>query len=307
MMRPSNRTLARGTCAVGVAAVTIAVAIAVGRHGLSAQAPPSAPKAVPTGRLNHTIERLAQGKPVFQGIDFAFIDLEHGPYDIVGFQKTLADLIDPATSRPRLTPLVRIPMHGDEDFGFVIKQVLDSGAFGVVFPRIESREQALKAIRSMRYGQHKGSKDMEPAGLRGFGPGRAVRYWGMPSALEYVRRADVWPLDPDGELLAAIQIETAEGVKNLDQILSVPGIGAVLVGPADLGLSIGEDPVFPPQPPTEALVQEVLQGCRASKVACWYPAVEADNGATLKKRLADGWKMFLVPQTGLAAVRELAK
>ncbi len=75
----------------------------------------------------------------------------------------------------------------------------------------------------------------EPAGIRGDGPHNAVRYWGI-SQQEYYQRADVWPLDPNGEIICIIQIEDTVGIENLDDMLdNVPGIGAVLIGEGDGG------------------------------------------------------------------------
>ena len=103
-------------------------------------------------------------------------------------------------------------MEGDENVRFATKQVLDSGAFGVVFPRVETAEQAERAVRAMRYPPQRGEASPEPAGRRGWGPGRAALYWGLAVA-DYARRADVWPLDPEGELFAMIMIESVEGVR----------------------------------------------------------------------------------------------
>src|ERR1043166_5342132 len=74
-----------------------------------------------------------------------------------------------------------------------------------------------------------------PAGIRGAGPTGAVRYWGLTQQ-EYYHKADVWPLDPNGEIFVILQIEDTRGVENLDAILKeVKGIGAILIGEGDLG------------------------------------------------------------------------
>src|SRR4029077_548705 len=82
-----------------------------------------------------------------------------------------------------------------------------------IFNGIDNAEQALLAVRNMRYPQRKTSKYPDPPGLRGYAPGVAVWWWGV-SAAEYERRADLWPLNPDGNLLAIMMIETTEGLKN---------------------------------------------------------------------------------------------
>src|SRR2546430_13073564 len=84
---------------------------------------------------------------------------------------------------------------------------------------------------------------VEPPGLRGDGDAMSrspiSSFWGRLSWPEYLRRSDVWPLYPEGELFAIIMIETQEGINNLNDILDVPGIGAIMIGPNDLSLSLG--------------------------------------------------------------------
>ncbi len=79
----------------------------------------------------------------------------------------------------------------------------------------------------------------EPAGIRGDGPTAAVRYWGVTQQ-EYYERADVWPLNPKGEIFVILMIEDTEGIENLTDILkNVPGIGAILIGEGDLSQELG--------------------------------------------------------------------
>ena len=240
-------------------------------------------------RLNPLIEKLEQDQAAISGVDWQFIDMEHGPYLIDRLQTILQGLREDGATRPRLAPIVRIPMEGDENVRFATKQVLDSGAFGVVFPRVETAEQAERAVRAMRYPPQRGEASPEPAGRRGWGPGRAARYWGLAVA-DYARRADVWPLDPEGELFAMIMIESVEGVRNIDEIVRVPGIGAIFIGPADLGLSLGVGPPTPAQPPeTEAAIQRVLEACRAAAVICGLAEPRTES----EKRIAEGFRVLL--------------
>ena len=123
-------------------------------------------------RLNPLIARLEKGEVALTGRDWLFIDMEHGPYLLDRLQSTLSDL---GTRRApggalEVAPIVRIPMEGDENVRFAAKQVLDMGALGVVFPHIDTPEQALNAIRAMRYPPQRGSKYPNPAGVRGWGP-----------------------------------------------------------------------------------------------------------------------------------------
>jgi 4-hydroxy-2-oxoheptanedioate aldolase len=147
----------------------------------------------------------------------------------------------------------------------------------------------------MRYPQLRGSRYFEPVGRRGAAPTLATWIWGV-TADEYERRADLWPLNPDGDLLAIMMVESVEGVKNLDETLSVPGIGAVFIGVAnDLRHSLG---VPAGSPEVEAARQAILKGCLAHKVAC---GITVNSVSELSRRLAEGWKMI---RTTLEVARE---
>jgi 4-hydroxy-2-oxoheptanedioate aldolase len=91
----------------------------------------------------------------------------------------------------------------------------------------------------MRYPAALGAADPEPAGRRGYAPANGMRYWGLPR-YEYYDRADVWPLDANGELLPILQCETREGLANLPAIcreLKTPGL--ILISAGDLSVSLG--------------------------------------------------------------------
>ena len=172
-------------------------------------------------------------------IDFVFFDMEHGPYDVSALRTWMQWLLDPGViaaagdAMAGKSVIVRIPATGREleQNIWMVKQVLDVGAHGIIFPTIETPEQALTAIRAMRYPQRIGAPDQEPAGLRGTNPRLAARYWGL-SVPDYIEQADVWRLDPpNGNLLPWILIESPLGVANVREIarqLGERNIGAVL-------------------------------------------------------------------------------
>ena len=113
------------------------------------------------------------------------------------------------------------------------------GCYGIVFPHISTVEEAYNAVAACRYPRLKTATNFEPAGIRGDGPTGAVRYWGLTQQ-DYYKKADVWPLDPNGEIFAILQIEDMRGVENLDAMLKeVKGIGAILIGEGDLGQELG--------------------------------------------------------------------
>jgi 4-hydroxy-2-oxoheptanedioate aldolase len=271
----------------------------------------SAPK-----HLNPVIEKLAAGKP-FLGvqtgdlslenarslaradIDYVYLEMEHGPMDFEGLHRFTVGMIDKATilkkgnAQPNVAVFARFAPYGREQAQWFVKQALDIGLMGVIFNGIDNREQALLAVRNMRYPQKKTSKYPDPPGLRGYAPGNAVWWWGISEA-EYERRADLWPLNPDGDLLAIMMIETAEGLKNADAIASVPGVGAIFVGAgADLSQYLGVDRG---SPELERGFQTILRACLAHNVPCGITALSATD---IAKRLEEGWKMIRTTEAAL--------
>ena len=265
-------------------------------------------------RLNRTIEKLQKGDSVVGAImydfslyaarqfgssdlDFIILDMEHQAMDFERLQTFFLGMTDKASIarqgnlQVRVPPLVRIPTYGRDLNEAIVKQVLDLGAFGIMFPAIETREQALEAVRSARYPPRKGSPHPEPIGMRGNGNMPAAWFWGL-SRPEYSRRADTWPVNPQGELLLLLQIETAEGVKNINEIIKVPGIGVIFVGPNDLSYSLG---VADGAPEHEAAIQTVLKACLANNVPCAV-TVDADD---VVQRMKQGFKMLSLGSGGL--------
>ena len=251
--------------------------------------------------VNRVIENLFQDKPAIgtftqtpeTDIDFTVIDEQYGDFDVNDVRKVLVDMR--VNNRPPIVaPIVRIPLAVRDAPQDVVRQLLNAGVFGIMFPDIETREQATAAISSMRFPQTAGTADQVPPGLRGSGYGSAPEYWGT-SEEEYRTQADVWPLDPAGKLVAMIQIESLAGIRALNEILEVPGIGVIFLGPTDLASSIGAE--GPNAPSVEALVQEVLQVCLARNIPCGYPIVanshqEAERETA--RRLAEGFKVLAV-------------
>ncbi len=189
-------------------------------------------------RLNRAIEQFANGEAAIGGEHWRTISLEHNPFMIDDLETALNAFEQQDAAQPRVTPIVRINHEADESFHHVVKQMLDAGAFGIVLPQVRSAAQVTELVRAMRYPPQRGTQIPEPPGRRGWGPGGATRVWDLSSD-DYARRADVWPLNPDGELLAIIMCETRECLDNIDEILQVPGLGAVMIGSADLSLALG--------------------------------------------------------------------
>jgi 4-hydroxy-2-oxoheptanedioate aldolase len=265
----------------------------------------------PTLHLNPAIEKLAAGQPMI-GIqtddmslqnchslarldfDYAYVDMEHGPLNLDGLSFCIAAMVDKAealkkgNAQPKVALFARFPPYGRdlESNDWFVKQVLDMGLMGIIFNGVDNKEQITRLIRFMRYPQQKSSKYQEPSGMRGYSPGNAVFAWGISPA-EYERHADVWPLNPEGDLLAIAMIETTEGLKNVDEIAAVPGLGAIFVGAGgDLHQYLG---VPQDSPEVETARQKILAACKAHNVPC---GITAKTKPEVEQRLKEGWRMI---------------
>jgi len=150
------------------------------------------------------------------GFDWLVIDGEHAPNDlrsILAQLKTLA-------AYPGSHAVARVPVGETA----LIKQYLDLGAQNILVPMVDTAEQAAQLVRAMRYPQDDGQ-----GGVRGMAGARASR-WGHYS--DYAQRANA-------EVCLIVQVETREGLLNLDAIAATPGVDGVFIGPADLSASLG--------------------------------------------------------------------
>lgn len=145
--------------------------------------------------------------------DAICIDAEHAPLSVDRLEALLV-----ASDLAGKAAIVRVP-----EVGHYISRVLDLGAAGVIIPRVETGEDAREAVERTRFA---------PEGKRGVGAGRGAAYGAH--LIEYVARANA-------QVMLAIQIETRDGLLAIDEILAVPGIDAVVVGPFDLATSLGTE------------------------------------------------------------------
>ena len=200
--------------------------------------------------------------------------------------KQILEMKSPA---PTVTPLVRIPANGGENSQWLAKQALDRGVYGVVWPHVSTAEQAYNAVSACRYPRQKTAPLYEPVGVRGDGPHTCSRYWGL-SQQEYYAKADVWPLNPRGEVLVFLMIEDVEGISNLDEILrSVPGIGCVLIGEGDLSQELGVPRQYEHPLVKEAMAQ-IVGTCKKHNVRVGHPHVTAKN---VEAVLAEGYTFLM--------------
>lgn len=173
------------------------------------------------------------------GFDWVCVDMQHGMIDYTDVAKML-----PAISTSDATPIVRVPWNEP----YEIMKALDAGAYGVIVPMVNNREEAEKAVHACRY---------PPLGNRSFGPIRGALYGGKGYAQE-----------ANDQIACIAMIETKEGTDKLEEIVTTPGLNGIYIGPADLALSMGL-PVRGDQPEEEHLemVKHILATAKKHGIA----------------------------------------
>ncbi|MBI4337529.1 MAG: aldolase [Chloroflexi bacterium] len=244
---------------------------------------------VPAGSIDAAV---AAGESPF---DFCILEMEHSNFDFPGLRLSLQfmlnrrHILEGGSLAPSVVPLTRIPANAREGNQWLIKQSLDYGVYGIVSPHLNRPEEAVALLRACRYPQRRGAPDVAPEGLRGTAPANALRYWGL-SYPEYFEKADVWPLDPGGELVLMPLIEEAEGVRNIGDILrQAKGLSAIFIGEVDLSVSLGR-PMELGHPDVVEAMGRVLTACKAAGVPCGCLAA-ADN---VEERIEQGYRFIVV-------------
>jgi 4-hydroxy-2-oxoheptanedioate aldolase len=263
-------------------------------------------------RYNKIIDLLERGKPVFStstvpngslddltyiadaDYDAVVIEMEHEGFSFSTLRTSLQVLLnrkriaEKGSLQPDVVPLVRIPPNGGERNQWVIKQALDIGVYGLVLPHLSTVEDAQAAVAAARYPQVPGVQDFEPAGERGWGNRIASRYWGL-TPQEYYDAADLWPLDPDGNVLLIGIVEETEGVKNIrDIVRKARGIGAIWAGSGDMSVSMGLRGNAS-HPAVQENVLRVLAACKEFDVPCATVATADD----VAMRLEQGFRIIM--------------
>jgi len=196
------------------------------------------------------------------GFDWLWIDMEHAPLSLDHVQSQIQ------ASSEKCSRLVRIPIN-DEVW---IKRVLDLGPDGIIVPQVKSAEEAERAVRAAKY---------PPEGTRSAGIARAHEY-GI-SFKSYVERANT-------DIAIVIQIEHAEAVKEVEAILRVNGVDAVIIGPYDLSGSYGKLGQVQDQE-VQSAIETVKRACQKSGIPCGAFALQAE---TAKDYLARGFSLVAV-------------
>ena len=226
-------------------------------------------------RINKVIDLLDQGQPVYithtPGLDYEngkemsktfadmiIIDFEHHAFDILGLRSFMKGLVDGGpTLSGHQTPTVITTLPSNCTTvnevlanAWQARHVLSTGVHGILNTHTRTPEAVKAFVAVCRYPfQTLGLEKGIPEGLRGAGGQREpADIWNL-SPSEYVKKADPWPLNPDGELLLGLKIEDRHCLEKADQIAGVPGISFAEWGPGDMGMSFGlpdaHDPPYP--------------------------------------------------------------
>jgi 4-hydroxy-2-oxoheptanedioate aldolase len=278
----------------------------------------------------HVLSRAQGRADAATWADYINIGMEHGAFDMAGLAEYMAGLVEggPTLSGHR-TPavIVEAPVNGTDAANvrhnaWQFRQILGRGVHGVLLCQAETAGAVRAFVESCRYPHNLAAVDpalpsplarlqgarAEPpsdphllgVGTRGRGSeASAAPIWGIAEA-DYRDRCDPWPLNPAGELLLGIKLESPEGVAACEAILAVPGIAFAELGPGDLSLSLGyrEMPreVYPPEM-AEAR-ERVFAACRRNGVAFLELAAPAD----LARKLDEGVRVIAGASEAMARV-----
>ena len=262
----------------------------------------------------HVLSHTQGREDALAWADYINIGMEHGAFDMAGLAEYMRGLADGGPTRSgHRTPavIVEAPVGGTDEAAirhnaWQFRQILGRGVHGVLLCQAESAGAARAFVESCRYPHHAAGVDpalpsplermrgatgrpgngMLGAGTRGRGSEMsAAPVWGVPEQ-EYFRRCDPWPLNPEGELLLGVKIESPEGVARCEEILAVPGLGFAEMGPGDLGLSLlGRTALqLSPYPPELREARDrVFAACRARGIAFLEACTPADVVARIEE------------------------
>jgi 4-hydroxy-2-oxoheptanedioate aldolase len=194
-----------------------------------------------------------------QGFDSLTVDMQHGVIDY----QTAVTLLQAISTTPTI-PLARVAWNDPA----LLMKILDAGVYGVICPMISTRAQAESLVQACKYPPH---------GYRSWGPVRASIYAG----LDYGDHANA-------DILAIPMIETAEALKNLDDILSVRGVDAIYVGPSDLSLALGYKPRLDQTEPAVVEAQKkIVAACKQHGVVA---GIHNNTAAYAQQMIEQGYQ-----------------
>lgn len=257
--------------------------------------------------------------------DYINVGMEHGCFDMTGLEAYLRGMVAGGPTRSgHRTPavIVEAPVNGTDEANvrfnaWQFRQILGRGAHGILLCQAETVDAVRAFVEACRYPHH--LQGVDPAipspeqrmtgvtrppraghspdgapllgiGTRGRGSeATAAPIWGL-SGDDYMRRCDPWPLNPEGELLLGVKLESPEGIANADAICAVPGLGFAELGPGDLSLALGHTKILrDPYPPImQAARDRVLAACLRNGIAF----LEGCNPGNIAERLDQGVRVI---------------
>jgi 4-hydroxy-2-oxoheptanedioate aldolase len=267
-----------------------------GGRGRGDQPPP--PVKAPEERASEMLA-YAMSDYVFDG------SMERGVDDALPTFAAFRDAMQAQGANAHTHPMVvkTAKIESAEQVARDVAKQLDTGVSGIMFVEVETAEEARMGLAAMRYAANGGTR---PEGSVGSAPA----YWGV-SADEYRAKADLWPLNPEGELISWVIVESHEGLENVREIAAVPGITVLWPGAGTLrGLfstTDSEGRRVLDQEAWEAAIQKVLAACKEFDVPCGFPA----NANDIQMRMEQGFSVFVMGwgEQGFATVemgREMA-
>jgi 4-hydroxy-2-oxoheptanedioate aldolase len=234
-------------------------------------------------RANHVKRRLAAGEPSVGtwlalpspeaaeyvstlGLDWLVVDTEHNAVDI----RTLSQMFG-VIAPSGVAPMVRIPWNQPENF----KRVLDAGAWGIVVPMVNSKEEAERAVEATRF---------PPKGKRSVGGSIPAVRFGTNGG-DYLKHAD-------DEILLVLQIEHIDAVEHCDEILGVPGVDACFIGPNDLAASMGIGLGVPLEGTDPRMIEAIAHVEKTAKAVGVAPGIHCSGSAGVNQRIAEGFQFL---------------
>jgi 4-hydroxy-2-oxoheptanedioate aldolase len=262
-------------------------------------------------RINRAIELLEQGQPIYytgshngtvgsfeQGkadaqtwADYISYDMEAAPYDVAGlaaYMKGLAAGGPTRTGHKTPAVIVNVAVRGTDEATvraneWMFEQVLATGVHGILLCHATTAGAVRAFVEAVRYPNREqgvGQMGLKEGHRGAHGAPTAAPIWGI-STQEYMQKADVWPLNPNGEILLGVKIEDKYAYANVDEIVKVPGIGFGEGGPGDMGLSFG----FKPGDPKAREVQAKIFAAAKAQKLYWLGIGEGGRDGNLEEAI----------------------
>lgn len=276
-------------------------------------------------RINRAIELIQQRQPVYYAgageltyengkeqcgtwADILLVDFEHSFFDIAGLTQFMKGISDAGPTRSgHRTPAVITTLPSNcksrvevEANSWQIRHVLAAGVHGILHTHAREPDAVAAFVESCRYafqtiGVGKGSR----AGQRGAGgQGRAASVWGVDAGM-YVRAADPWPLNPDGELILGLKFEDHRSLGKVEAMAATPGIAFAEWAPGDMGMSFGDpDAHDPPYSADMARSRDIVRSACEKAGIAFYPGSWNDPSLSDADRVA-----YLIREVGATIMR----